>query len=66
MAIVQAQTGQPPWTFGYPESGWTVTGLLRHLRQRFRILISRSTLRRELLWADFVWGRPKLVLPERP
>ena len=65
VAIVQAQAGQPPWTFGYPESGWTVNGLLRHLRQRFRILISRSTLRRALPWAGFVWGRPKLVLPER-
>jgi transposase len=65
VAIVQAQTGQPPWTFGYPESGWTVNGLLRHLRQRFRILISRSTLRRALPLADFVWGRPKLVLPAR-
>jgi transposase len=65
VAIVQAQTGQPPANFGYPESGWTVKGLLRHLRQRFRILISRSTLRRALPVAGFVWGRPKLVLPER-
>lgn len=65
VAIVQAQTGQPPWTFGYAEPGWTVNGLLRHLRQRFRIWISRSTLRRALPVADFVWGRPKLVLPER-
>ena len=63
VAIVQAQTGQPPWTFGYPESGWTVNGLLRHLRQRFRIWVSRSTLRRALPLAGFVWGRPKLVLP---
>ena len=65
VAIVQAQTGQPPWTFGYPESGWPVNGLLRHLRQRLRIGVSRSTLRRALPLADFVWGRPKLVLPER-
>jgi transposase len=65
IAIVQAQTGQPPWTFGYPEPGWTVNGLLHHLRQRFRIRISRSTLRRALPRAGFVWGRPKLVLPVR-
>ncbi len=65
VAIVQAQTGQPPTNFGYAEPGWTVNGLLRHLRQRFRIWVSRSTLRRALPLADFVWGRPKLVLPER-
>jgi transposase len=65
VAIVQTQTGQPPWTFGYPESGWTVGGLLRHLRQRFRLLVSRSTLRRALPRAGFVWGRPKLILPQR-
>lgn len=65
VAIVQAQTGQPPAIFGYPEPGWTVGGLLRHLRQRFRLLVSRSTLRRALPQAGFVWGRPKLVLPKR-
>lgn len=64
-AIVQAQTGQSPANFGYPEAGWTVSGLLRHLRQRFRIHVSRSTLRRALPVADFVWGRPKLILPQR-
>lgn len=65
VAIVQAQTGQPPATFGYPEPGWTVDGLLRHLRQRFRVRVSRSTLRRALPRAGFVWGRPKLILPQR-
>ena len=65
VAIVQAQTGQPPANFGYAESGWTVGGLLRHLRQRFRLLVSRSTLRRALPPAGFVWGRPKLILPQR-
>jgi putative transposase len=65
VAIVQAQTGQPPANFGYPAPGWTVGGLLQHLRQRFRIRVSRSTLRRALPLADFVWGRPKLILPQR-
>jgi transposase len=64
VAIVQAQTSQSPTNFGYPEAGWTVGSLLRHLRQRFRIHVSRSTLRRALPLADFVWGRPKLVLPQ--
>lgn len=65
VAIVQAQTGQSPTNFGYPEAGWTVVGLLRHLRQRFGIVVSRSTLRRALPLATFVWGRPKLILPLR-
>jgi transposase len=65
VAIVQAQTGQPPASFGYAEPGWTVGGLLRHLRQRFRLLVSRSTRRRALPRAGFVWGRPKLILPQR-
>ena len=63
-AIVQAQAGQSPTSFGYPEPGWTVGGLLRHLRQRFKIGISPATLRRALPRADFVWGRPKLILPQ--
>jgi transposase len=63
VAIVQAQAGQPPANFGYPEPGWTVGGLLRHLRQRFKIGVSTSTLRRALPLAGFVWGRPKLILP---
>ena len=63
-AIVQAQMGQPPPNFGYPEAGWTVDGLLRHLRQRFRISVSRATLRRAVPAAGFVWGRPKLILPQ--
>lgn len=63
VAIVQAQTSQPPECFGYAEAGWTLGGLLRHLRQRFKVQVSRSTLRRALPRAGFVWGRPKLVLP---
>ena len=39
--------------------------MLRHLRQRFRIRISVSALRRALPLADFVWGRPKPILPQR-
>jgi transposase len=64
VAIVQAQTSQPPANFGYPEAGWTVKGLLRHLRQRFKLWVSASTLRRALPRANLVWGRPKLILPQ--
>ena len=66
LAIVQAQMGQPPASFGYPEAGWTVAGVLRHLRQRFKVAVSASTLRRALPGSGLVWGRPKLVLPQSP
>ena len=36
------------------------------LAQRFKVSVSPSTLRRALDQADFVWGRPKLVLAKRP
>ena len=39
-------------------------GLLRHLRQRFKLGVSISGLRRALPKATFIWGRPKLVLPK--
>ena len=64
VAIVQAQAGQSPSCFGYPEAGWSVKGLLRHLRERFKLRVSVSGLRRALPKATFVWGRPKLVLPK--
>ena len=64
-AVVQAQVGQSPSCFGYVFACWTVGLLLRHLWERFNIQVSASTLRRTLPRADFVWGRPKLILPKR-
>lgn len=64
-AIVQAQAGQSPRCFGYLAACWTVTLLVWHLAQRFKVSVSPSTLRRALDQADFVWGRPKLVLAKR-
>lgn len=65
-AIVQAQASQSPGCFGYLATCWTVALLIWHLAQRFKVSVSASTLRRALDQADFVWGRPKLVLANRP
>jgi putative transposase len=65
-AIVQAQASQSPRCFGYLAACWTVALLVWHLAQRFKVSVSPSTLRRALDRADFVWGRPKLVLAKRP
>lgn len=64
-AMVQAQPSQSPRCFGYLAACWTVALLVWHLAQRFKVSVSPSTLRRALDRADFVWGRPKLVLAKR-
>jgi transposase len=64
-AIVQAQASQPPPNYGYLQACWTVALLICHLRQRFRIRVSASTLRQALRRAGFRWTRPKLVLPRK-
>ena len=65
-AMVQAQASQSPRCFGYLAACWTVALLVWHLSQRFKVSVSPATLRRALDRADFVWGRPKLVLAKRP
>jgi transposase len=63
--IVQAQASQSPGCFGYIFSCWTVALLATHLYQRFDLRVTVSTLRRVLRQVDWVWGRPKLVMPKR-
>ena len=65
-AVVQAQAGQSPPCYGYPQSRWTVGLLVRHLRERLRIRVGAATLRHALKRAGFRWSRPKLVLPHKP
>lgn len=63
--IVEAQASQSPGCSGYVFSCWTVGSLAAHLRQRFNVCVTISTLRRVLRRLDYVWGRPKLVMPRR-
>ena len=64
--IVEAQIGQSPDCFGYLQSIWTLLLLLLHLRTRFDVEISESTLRRALGTIGFSWHRPKLSPAQRP
>ena len=64
--VVQAQIGQSPDCFGYLQSIWTLLLLLLHLRMRFGIETSESTLSRALRKLGFSWHRPKLSPAQRP
>lgn len=64
-AMVQAQASQSPRCFGYEFGSWSVVLLALQLCQRFQVKVSVASLRRALSAVDFVWGRPKLVLPKR-
>jgi len=63
--IVETQAGQSPECSGYTFSNWTVDALTGHLQRRFKVLVSRSSMRRALREAGFSWGRPKLEMPRR-
>jgi len=63
--MVATQISQAPRCFGYLAACWTVALLVTHLWQRFRVVVSVSTVRRALARANFTWGRPKLTLPRK-
>jgi transposase len=64
--VVEAQIGQSPDCFGYLPSIWTLLLLLLHLKTRFAIEVSESTVRRALRTIGFSWHRPKLSPAKRP
>jgi transposase len=64
--IVETQITQSPDCFGYAQTIWTVIALLIHLRERFRVNISASTLSRALHALGYSWHRPKLYPASRP
>jgi len=64
--IVEAQISQPPDCSGYLCTIWTLLLMLLHLRERFGIAISVSTLRRTLSAIRYTWHRPKLSPARRP
>jgi putative transposase len=64
--IVEAQITQSPDCFGYAQMIWTVVMLLMHLRERFRVRVSASTLSRALHALGYSWHRPKLYPASRP
>jgi transposase len=62
--IVAAQLCLTPGCYGYIDGAWTLRLVGIHLRERFQVMVSQSTVRRALRRARFSWGRPKLTLPE--
>jgi len=59
--IIDAQASQPPDCSGHLQSGWTVTLLCAFLRQRFRLRLSPSSVRRALKAQGWRWRRPRLA-----
>ena len=50
-----------PWNLGFNATGWTVTLLATHLRQKFGVTITLRTLRRRMKEMKLRWKRPRYV-----
>src|SRR6516164_7645079 len=65
--VLQWVTIECPTRFGFVRSRWTCETVVVLLREDYRIVVSRETVRRRLRAADLVWRRPRPVLgPEDP
>jgi len=69
--IVDAQASQSPECSGHARAYWTVATLTTFLLSRFRLALSRSSVRRYLKAKGWRWARPRLaparkVDPEAP
>ena len=64
--IVEAQITQPPSISGYAQNIWTLLLLVMHLRERFKIDVSVSTVQRALRKLRYSWHRPKLSPAHKP
>jgi transposase len=69
--ILDTQAGQSPECSGHVQSCWTVGLLTAFLAQRFRLVLSCSSVRRYLHQMDWRWARPRLapahkIDPEAP
>jgi transposase len=68
--IVDTQAGQSPECSGHARTFWTVATLTAFLCSRFRLVLSRESVRRFLKAKGWRWARPRLaparkVDPER-
>jgi transposase len=59
--IVDTQASQAPECSGHVQSCWTVGLLTTFLAQRFRLVLSCSSVRRYLHRMDWRWARPRLA-----
>jgi transposase len=59
--IVDTQAAQPPECSGHARAYWTVATLAAFLAGRFRLVLSRSSVRRLLRAKGWRWARPRLA-----
>jgi transposase len=59
--IVDTQASQPPDCSGHTRAYWTVATLAAFLLSRFRLVLSRSSVRRHLKAKGWRWARPRLA-----
>jgi transposase len=59
--IVDTQASQAPACSGHARSFWTVATLTAFLLSRFRLALSRSSVRRSLTAKGWRWARPRLA-----
>jgi transposase len=59
--IVDTQAGQSPECSGHARAYWTVATLTAFLLCRFRLALSRSSVRRHLRAKGWRWARPRLA-----
>src|SRR2546421_953343 len=59
--IVDTQASQSPPCSGQVQTCWTVATLTAFLATRFRLVLSRASVRRHLRARDWRWARPRLA-----
>lgn len=59
--IVDAQASNPPCNNGLVQGCWTVGLLAAFLAARFRLVLSKASVRRYLHQSDWRWARPRLA-----
>jgi transposase len=64
--IVDAQVSQSPRCSGHVQACWSVALLAAFLARRFRLLLSRSSVRRYLHHMGWRWARPRLAPARNP
>ena len=60
-ARIVRELRRDPFRLGYNTTGWTVSLLARHLRQKYGCPISPRTLRRRMRRLGLRWKRPRYV-----
>jgi transposase len=64
--IVDAQASQSPRCSGHVQACWSVALLAAFLARRFRLALSRSSVRRALQRMGWRWARPRLEPARKP